>query len=607
MAKKKKKTSGNVSSLRKQKPSKFQRELAQAFQAFQSQKFRFAHDACVNVLKTEPKNADAKMLLGLIAYEHKDWPVVIEFLKDAVKVNSKIFSVHFSLARAYHELSYRDKAKFHYKAAVSLKEGDTQALIYLGVCYGDDQNFEAAMETYQKVLAIEPDSAAALNNIALTQAALGEISCAIRRYEYCSKLYPDRADNISNLLTTQNYLPPNDKFQWFESSKSHVEKLFESLLNQPIAHHSRENKQKIKVGLVSADLYRHSVEYFLRSFLLHYDRNKLEVTAFYTATKEDEFTEFVKDQVFALKNINELANNKAADLIVADEIDVLVDLTGHFRNNRLDIFARRAAPVQVAWLGYPNTTALSSMDYRLVDDITDPQGLTDGFYTEELYRLPRGFLCFVDDESAAVSDEIPNKKSEFFTFGCFNNSEKISSAVIRAWSEVLARVPNARLLLKSRHFANASVKKHYLKLFSEAGVSSERIELRGFVKGGTHLQLYNEVDLALDTFPYNGTTTTCQSLWMGVPTVTFTGDLHASRVSASILHRVGLDDFVADDVEGYIETAIKMAGQVDYLSELKVTLRDRMLKSDLCDGEGFARQMEEAFEWMLEQKRAKQA
>jgi predicted O-linked N-acetylglucosamine transferase (SPINDLY family) len=606
MAKKKKKASVNANSLIKQKPSKFQRELAQAFQIFQRKEYKACHDICVHILQHEPKNADAKMLLGFIASEEKNWAVAANFLADAVKVNARIAKVRFTLARAYQELNLREKAISHYKAYLSLNEGRLDALLFLGNCFADEERYEEAIETYEKMLEREPNSPAGLTNMGLMYATIGDMEKAISVYRYCSRLYPERAENVSNLLITQNYAPPNDYAKWFEKSKAYAHELFRRVLTQEMVPQVIGRGKIMRVGVVSADLYKHSVSHFLQRLLKHFDRSKMELIAYYSATQEDNFTAFVRDRASDFKSIAYLSTDEASNLIVDDQIDILIDLTGHFRHNRLDIFAKRSAPVQVAWLGYPNTTALNTMDYRLVDDITDPKGLTDCFYTEALYRLPRGFLCFSDDESVALSEEIPNKRTGFITFGCFNNSEKISPEVIRVWCEILARVANARLLLKSRHFANDSVRKRYLKLFSEAGVCSDQIVLRGFIKGGTHLELYNEVDLALDTFPYNGTTTTCQSLWMGVPTVTFTGDLHASRVSASILHRVGLDDFVADDVEGYIETAVKMAGQVDYLSELKVTLRDRMLKSDLCDGEGFARQMEEAFEWMLSQKNNEQ-
>jgi predicted O-linked N-acetylglucosamine transferase (SPINDLY family) len=585
--------------------TKFEYDLARAFRCYQQTDMEASAAICLEVLKSEPNNIDAKMLLGMIACFQKKWLQAAEFLSSVVPYKTKVAGVRFSYGRALDHLKQRQGAIREYRASLILSPGDTEAMLCLGNVYAAEQMYEEALQMYERLYDINNDSVEALTNIGRVLSVLGYKKQSMETYAKANTINPENYNCASGLLAGLNYVPDLDSQHTFFRIKEVVAAMFPGrILDSNKDLYASE--KTIRVGIVSADFCVHSVSFFLRPFLESYNRGKITLVAYYNGTVYDEVTEFVASKVSKIEGISELHDEAVLAQIKTDDIDVLIDLSGYLKGGRLGVFALRSAPVQLAWLGYPNTTGLESMDFRLVDEITDPEGLTDPFYTESLFRLPRGFLCFTDDVSANVAENIPLQKNGHLTFGCFNNSEKITGSVIAAWARILHRVKNARLLLKSIHFSSQKARKEIIGRFKELGIEKSRIKLLGFIEKN-HLELYNDVDLALDTFPYNGTTTTCQSLWMGVPTVAFTGDLHASRVSASILHRVGLDDFVSDDVEGYIETAVKMAGQVDYLSELKVTLRDRMLKSDLCDGEGFARQMEEAFEWMLEQKRAKQA
>jgi predicted O-linked N-acetylglucosamine transferase (SPINDLY family) len=236
------------------------------------------------------------------------------------------------------------------------------------------------------------------------------------------------------------------------------------------------------------------------------------------------------------------------------------------------------------------------MDYRLIDNITDPVDQADNLSSERLIRLPKGFLCYRGNDSLPEPQSPPFTKNQYFTFGSFNNLAKVNEDVITSWSRILLRVPNSKLLIKSKHLLIDSVRNRYLKLFEDAGVAIERIDLRTEIKDqDEHMKLYNEVDLALDPFPYNGTTTTCEALWMGVPTVTFTGDRHASRVGASIMSHAGLSEFVATDIDSYIELASQVATYPDKLTHLRKNLRNQMKKSDLCNTKQFAELIEEQY------------
>jgi predicted O-linked N-acetylglucosamine transferase (SPINDLY family) len=283
-----------------------------------------------------------------------------------------------------------------------------------------------------------------------------------------------------------------------------------------------------------------------------------------------------------------------------DGIDILVDLAGHTAENRLLVFARKPAPVQITWLGYPNTTGMPVMDYRLTDEIADPPGEADQYHSETLIRLPDGFLCYSPPDDAPDVSGLPARQTGRITFGSFNNLPKINEAVIALWSRLLLQIPQSDLLLKSKQFADAHVRQRYLDLFTSHGIEAERITLLQRVSSTAgHLAIYDRVDIGLDPFPYNGTTTTCEALWMGVPVISLRGDRHAGRVGASILTHVSLQELVAADEDQYIRVGIKLARELDELEGLRKSLRARMQASVLCDGRAFARTMENIFRYIL--------
>jgi len=287
-------------------------------------------------------------------------------------------------------------------------------------------------------------------------------------------------------------------------------------------------------------------------------------------------------------------------LIKNDKIDILVDLAGHTAKNRLLVFAQKPAPIQVTWLGYPNTTGLQAIDYRFTDIIADPIGESDKLHSEKLIRLDNGFQCYKGNKNISINTQLPSQRQGHITFGSFNNLTKVTPEVIKVWSIILKALPTSHLLLKAKQLAYS--KDRYLDLFRQEGVAEGRIQLHGHLASlSDHLTLYNSTDICLDPFPFNGATTTCEALWMGVPVVTLAGDRHAGRVGASLLTNIGLTRFISQDIGSYIETAIKMAGDTDYLQSVRQGLRERMQRSPLCDGRSFANEVESAYQKMWAQ------
>ncbi len=291
-----------------------------------------------------------------------------------------------------------------------------------------------------------------------------------------------------------------------------------------------------------------------------------------------------------------VSDEQLADLIRQDQIDVLVDLAGHTAGGRLLVFARKPAPVQMTWLGYPNTTGVCTIDYRITDAHADPAGPADALHSEELIRLPRTNWVYQPPENgpARASDRCPAGGP--VTFGCFNNFAKVTEPMLALWGQILQAVPGSRLLLKAQGLGSRDTRQRVTDLLSKEGINPERLELRGFDPGhAAHLALYNRVDIALDPFPYHGTTTTCEALWMGVPVITLAGQTHVLRVGVSLVTNLELAELIAASPGAYKTIAVELANDHPRLSRLHSTLRQRMEQSPLMDAPHFARDIEAVY------------
>jgi len=311
-------------------------------------------------------------------------------------------------------------------------------------------------------------------------------------------------------------------------------------------------------------------------------------------------TERMKEKADGWRDIYKIRSDvEVAELIHEDKIDILVDLAGHTAYNRLGVLALKPAPIQVTYLGYPNTTGLTLVDYRITDAYADPPGMTEKYHTEKLMRLPKSFLCYNPVDIFPSVSELPALSAGYITFGCCNNPTKITPNVVAVWAEILKRLPNARILLKNMRYTDSSVREIFWGHFEEHGVDRQRVHLVGDRQSiPEHLQIYNEIDIGLDPFPYNGTTTTCETLWGGAPVVVLAGNAHVCRVGVSILTNVGLPELVAQTPEEYVEIAVNLANDLERLRHLRHNLRDMMEKSPLRDPQSHARALERAY-WQM--------
>ena len=482
------------------------------------------------------------------------------------------------------------------RQAIALKPGYADAHSNLGIALSDKGQLDEAIAACRQAIALKPNFPVPRSNLGTAFKNAGRLDDALDSYRSALALAPDRADIHSNLLLTLNYHPGFDAHAiaaehrlW---NRCHGEPLRSSLQPHP---NDRNPERRLRIGYVSPDLRDHVVARFLLPLLENHDRTAFEIFAYAQVPVPDAMTQRLRTHADAWRSLVGLSDAQAAELIRQDRIDILVDLAGHTANNRLLVFARKPAPVQVTWLGYPNTTGLDTIDYRLTDSFADPSGSTDLHCSEKLFRLPACAWCFEPSASPAVA----GRREGPITFGCLNNFAKITGPMLALWGRILQAVPESRLLVKSASFGNASVRQRVQQILGELGIAPERLELRGYEADyGGHLALYEQMDIALDTFPYHGTTTTCEALWMGVPVVSLAGGSHVSRVGVSLLANVGLSDLAATSPEEYVSIAVKLAGDLPRLTHLRSTLRERMAASSLMDAPRFARDIEAAFRQM---------
>lgn len=551
------------------------------------------------VLQLDPKHADANRLLGLISYSLGNHHEAIELLNKAIAAKPKVAQNHFILGGVYKHLSETDKAIACYKKCIALKPDFMEAYNNLGLIYKGKRMFSDAITCFNNALKQQPDSSYTWSNLGNALKETGQLDEALQALEKAFSKDTNFSAAYSNYLMALNYGSNKDLEFVFKKHTQWENYCSSELKAKRFDFQKREAKSKLRIGYISPDFHTHSVAYFIEPLLKAHNKENVELFGYYNNAILDETNSRIQSYFDHWTAISELSPQLVADKIFEDDIDILVDLAGHSANNALAILYQKPAPIQVTWLGYPNTTGLSSIDYRITDSLADPEGAADTIHSETLLRLENGFLCYQGDSEVPVQSEIPYDRNGYFTFGSFNNYVKVTPEVIEVWAQILNAVPKSKLILKSSQFADKETKGRCIKLFKKQGVAKERLNLVAMLPNpNDHMSFYGELDLALDPFPYNGTTTTFEALWMGVPTITLSGNVHASRVGKSILSRVGLERFVSHNKEDYIKLAKLKSESLDELRQLRGSLRDSMIDSPLCDQQGFAQEMESAYQYI---------
>jgi predicted O-linked N-acetylglucosamine transferase (SPINDLY family) len=503
-----------------------------------------------------------------------------------------------TLGNVFREQNKATEAFACYQRALELEPNFPEVLNNLGNVLKDQGKLSEAVAYFQRALALNPNLVEAYNNLGSTWKEQGMVDEAIGCYRRSLAMKP-RADIHSRLLFNLNYLAEVDsatvfsEYQRFEAQyAAPLASSIQALLN------NRDPHRRLKIGYVSPDFRQHAVAYFIEPIFAHHDHSQFEIFGYYNHSTTDEVTQRLQSYTDHWRNCATLSDELLAKQIREDQIDILVDLAGHSAGNRLLVFARKPAPVQVTYLGYPNTTGMRTIDYHLTDGYTDPEGIAEKFSSETLVRLPTSYFCYQPPLETLKTPLPPSPvlHNGYLTFGSFNYYAKLSTKILACWAQLLHAVPGSKLLVKTISLNDVATRQTCQARFAKLGVPSDRLIL---ITEATalheHLAIYHQVDIALDSFPYNGATTTCETLWMGVPVVTLVGERHVSRMGLSILSTIGLTELIAYTEEEYIQICLKLANDTGYLQDLRATLRERMQSSPLMDAATFTRYLEKSY------------
>lgn len=602
-----------------------------AFENYQNGNLTKAEEYLRKAIALQPDNAELYNNMGLVLQGMGKIDEAVEHFQKAISLNPNLADAHYNLGNIFREKGDIDKAIDCYQKAIQLDNENYDAYVNLGIALKERGDLDEAIMSYQKALNLNPENADAYVNLSIVLKEKGHLQEAINSCNKALNFDPENAyafinmgnaylyqgkhedaeecfrnaliksSNLSiaysNLLCSLNYNPAYACENIFIEHKRFSE-IFEKVEPHKIPEKKyKRNTKKIKIGYVSPDFRQHSVFYFIEPVLTSHNHKKFEVYCYSNVSSADDKTRHIQKYVDKWRNIVGMPDELVAQNIRNDGIDILIDLAGHTGGNRILLFTHKPTPLQISWIGYPATTGLKAMDYKIVDSYTDPMGKTEKYYTERLLRMNDCFLCYMPDRDAPDVSLLPALKQGHITFGSFNNFAKINRDVVRVWSQILKAVDNSHLILKSFSFLDEETRRYAINMFADEGIEEERVELLPPVPSiKEHLNLYRMIDIALDTFPYNGTTTTCEALYMGVPVISLAGKCHAGRVGISLLSNVGLKEFIAQSEGEYIEIALKISGDIQRLRDLRFSLREMMLHSPLMDAKGFTLILEKCYE-----------
>ena len=544
----------------------------------------------------------------------------------AVALQPDFVEAHYNLGNALRDLGDRQRAIDQFRRVIELDSGHIGALLHLGNILRDLGRLEEAIFCYRKILAVDPRCAEAHgnmgvafnelgsrdeaiesirraielalratfdhSNLALALQSVGQWDEAIVEYRQAVALAPDKSGLLSNLLYALHYHPSTGAESLFREHLAWGQRHADPLTSIARPHDpDRSPGRRLRIGYVSPHFKAHAVNFFFEPILAAHDRERFEIICYSDTAVDDETTRRLRGHASSWRSSLALSDEQLSAQIRQDKIDILVDLTGHIQGGlRLLVFARKPAPIQVTYLGYQNTTGMQAMDYRLTDEWSDPPGTTEHLHTEKLVRLPGAFFCYLPSPDAPRITPLPAETAGRVTFGSFNYFAKVTPEVLATWAKILNRVPRSRLVILAD--MAASLRARLVDLFARQGIAAERLELVHRLPRAQYLELINRVDIALDPFPFNGHTTTCDCLWQGVPVVTLAGRTYASRFGSSGHRVLSLTSLVAQQPRQYVEIAASLAGDLSGLAEMRAQLRDRMMASALLDFRTFTSNLE---------------
>ena len=514
-------------------------------------------------------------------------------VREAIQLKPDFADAHNNLGNVLKDLERLSEAESNYREAIRLKPDFAEAHNNLGNALIDLGRISEAESSFREALRLKPNYADAHSNLGNALIDLGRISEAESNYREALRLKPDFAEAHSNLLFGLNYAESISTQAALTEARRYGSTVSSRAVPKFTSWETPCNASKLRIGFVSGDLRNHPVGYFAQGLLEHLDRKQFELIAFPTTLKSDDLTIRIKPLCQGWIPIFGKTDREAAALIHQQSIHVLIDLSGHTDGNRLPVFSYKPAPVQASWLGYFATTGLAEMDYFLGDPHMAPKNEHHHF-SEQVWNLPETWLCLTPPSQTIPVSPLPALKNRYITFGNFGNLSKMGEEVVKRWALILRCVPNSKLFLKARQLADAAVVRETQRRFANHDVAVDRLILEAPSARAEYLAAYNRVDMVLDTFPYPGGTTSSEALWMGVPVLTLKGDRFLSRLGESIARNAGQANWIAEDLDDYVNKAVAFASDLPRLADMRATLRQRVLETPLFDVERFARNFGEA-------------
>ncbi len=600
--------------------------IQQAIQHIEAGELSATEDLCQQILELDPQNSDAWHLLGAVNAHRDQNEIALEKIQQAITLNPSAYDYYNSLGNVLTSLKRFTEAVECYRRTVQLSPQFAQGYQNLGIALIELKCHAEAVTCLRRALTLEPQNTAIHQPLALALRGDEKISESTATLELALSITPDDADlyyqlsinkmvyqgqveegivlanqaldlnpyHISahqHLLMTLNYsLRENSSiFKEYQKFDEQHAMPLATLIQPPL--NPRTPTKRLNIGYVSGDFYKHSVAYFLQ-FLAHHDHTNFEIFCYHTQPHVDDITKGVQGWIDNWCQVEDLSDDALAAKIRADQIDILVDLSGHTNYNRLLTFARKPAPIQINYLGLPTTTGIRAIDYRLTDNYVDVAGLNDNLSAEEPLPMPASLFCYQPNPKSPAINELPSLSTGQLTFGCFNHSVKYSLPLLTLWAKILNSIDQAKLLLKLNHEADAVTKQELTQRFLDAGCQPSQLIFEARGPAPDYLKTYHQIDIALDTYPFNGGTTTCEALWMGIPVVTWVGTRQVSRLGLSILSTIGLTQLIAHSPEEYLRICIDLAQNPTQLQTLRATMRERMQNSPLMDAPTFTQQLE---------------
>jgi len=560
------------------------------------EKYDTAIDNFQKAITIQPDYIEPMIDIGNIYLQNGEPNKALEAFLNAKKIRSDQ-DISAGLINSYVDLGYDNEAILETEFASKEFPDSPQIQNMQGVIYNNTGDFSKALGFYNKALTLQPDNPGIYSNMAVAQKNIGRLDEAINNLRKALELAPQAWGIHSNLLLSMLYasfVSPEDLAQ---EAFRYGSQIADPLIRKRAFKNDKDPDRKLRIGYVSPDFRKHAVSYFLAP-IYFCNKEEFEIFAYSKTIKEDGVTQKIKQSVDHWRDIRLMDHDAAADLIEEDKIDILVDLAGHTANNGLMIFARKPAPIQVTWLGYPSTSGMKAIDYKISDNYVDPEGMTEHLHAEKLWRLPDVFCAYAPYEnSPEVINHPPFEDNGYITFGCFNNFSKVTDPVLDTWAKILDKVPDSKLMLEILGLEDDATRQDIEKKLERLNIPEDRLILIPYAKANQYI-LYNKIDIALDPFPAVGGTTSMDTLWMGVPFITLAGKHFGSRMGVTILENTGMPEYITKSMDEYVTKAVNLAQDREKLRNIRRGLRNRFAKSPVMDQKSFSKNMEDAYREM---------